>query len=203
MHGRGRFFAIMAIQDYTGPPTTLQLGLDADMADLLPHHQQEGKSTSSMSNLTGVSARINGPNAASALYKLPNELLDRILKHLVHESPKLLPFNDRASLSTESFASAPPHIPEDIMYLRKFVRHHFLTSSLILVRPTLTSPSSSEEFVQGFSMRAEVPCLLVRTFDSHQTASREYARLHNTQIHWWHGRYEKCLIWYTIFTQKV
>lgn len=151
--------------------------LDTDVANLLPNHQEEEKSTSTSAY---AAPRACGPNADSAVYRLPFELLDQILNFLVHESPNLLPFDKRSSLSTESFASAPPHVPEDIIYLHKFVGHYPYTVSLTYAF-NADLGFSSGEVVRGFSMRVEVDCLPVKTFDSRRRVLTEYAGLHSTK----------------------
>jgi hypothetical protein len=58
---------------------------------------------------------------ASAFESIPKELIDCILEYL--EPAKLLPFDQRESLSFESFASAPPHVPDGGNDIHTFVRH--------------------------------------------------------------------------------
>lgn len=80
-------------------------------------------------NFSGTSAAVDH-NAASQLHELPHEVLDDILKYLIHDAPKLLPFEQRASLSFESFASVPP-IPQDAKSIFNFVLQPFLLGLLL------------------------------------------------------------------------
>lgn len=81
---------------------------------------EEDENSSASTAVNGTPTN-DGLNTVSRFHQLPDELLDHILGYLVHDSAKLLPFDRRASLSTESFASAPPHIPEDTINLNTFV----------------------------------------------------------------------------------
>ena len=108
----------MSMQHNFGLPPRLPqpVKFTTKLSDLLSSEQHEEESALKVL----YEAHTTGPNEAKVVYNLPFELMDIILDHLVH-TPKVLPFENRASLSTESFASAPPHIPEDKKSLKDFV----------------------------------------------------------------------------------
>jgi hypothetical protein len=123
----------MAVQGSAGPPATVQpepgtQQLQTSIGNLLSNHADEEESASRSTN---GSPTIDSPNATSHFHELPDELLDHILGYLVHDSAKLLPFDRRASLSFESFASAPPHVPEDTNNLNTFVRQIYFSNTSI------------------------------------------------------------------------
>jgi hypothetical protein len=79
-------------------------------------------------------ASSGAANSPPSFQHLPNEVLEHILDYLVHDSAKLLPIDQRASLSTESFVSAPPrYLDEDQNNLGKFVWSYSFSPRLDLL----------------------------------------------------------------------
>lgn len=97
---------------------------------------------------SGISA-MGSLNAASKLHELPHEVLIDILNCLMHDAPTLLPFEKRASLSFESFASAPP-IPPDAKSILNFVLLPFFLVEILLQYYNTDSTSPREMSAESF-----------------------------------------------------
>ncbi|KAG0645638.1 hypothetical protein D0Z07_8617 [Hyphodiscus hymeniophilus] len=76
-------------------------------------HEQAGESADSVDPVLSADLGNGQRRTQSTFETIPEEILEIILKYLVQDPAKLSPFQDRASLSFESFASALPHVPED------------------------------------------------------------------------------------------
>jgi hypothetical protein len=59
--------------------------------------------------------------SAELFQELPEELLEHILDFLTPETGNLLTVDQRASLTVESFASAPVHSPDEVNDVNIFV----------------------------------------------------------------------------------
>ena len=69
-----------------------------------------------------ATAHRNGTKRSAELFQhLPVELLERILDFLTPETANLLTVDQRASLTVESFASAPSHSPDEVNDVKNFV----------------------------------------------------------------------------------
>jgi hypothetical protein len=66
--------------------------------------------------------------SAELFQKLPEELLEHILDFLTPETGNLLTVDQRASLTVESFASAPVNSPDEVNDVKNFVWVPFLST---------------------------------------------------------------------------